>query len=97
MFNGSNCDRKSQLSRILTEPLNPRERSKPEILRLLWDIVVVCLFISVRIVCLFISVRIVCLFISVRICMYRSSSLLDNHFAILKLFETIFYSKHPKN
>ena len=24
MFNGSNCDRKSQLSRILTEPLNPR-------------------------------------------------------------------------
>ena len=26
MFNGSNCDRKSQLSGILTEPLNPRER-----------------------------------------------------------------------
>ena len=26
MFNGSNCDQKSQLSRILTEPLNPRER-----------------------------------------------------------------------
>jgi len=25
MFNGSNCDRKLQLSRILTEPLNPRE------------------------------------------------------------------------
>ena len=25
MFNGSNCDRKSQLSEILTEPLNPRE------------------------------------------------------------------------
>ena len=25
MFNGSNCDRKSQLSGILTEPLNPRE------------------------------------------------------------------------
>ena len=24
MFNGSNCDRKSQYSRILTEPLNPR-------------------------------------------------------------------------
>ena len=24
MFNGSNCDRKSQLSGILTEPLNPR-------------------------------------------------------------------------
>ena len=24
MFNGSNCVRKSQLSRILTEPLNPR-------------------------------------------------------------------------
>ena len=24
MFNGSNCDRKSQLSEILTEPLNPR-------------------------------------------------------------------------
>ena len=24
MFNGSNCDRKSQLSRILTEPYNPR-------------------------------------------------------------------------
>ena len=23
MFNGSNCDRKSQLSEILTEPLNP--------------------------------------------------------------------------
>ena len=24
MFNGSDCDRKSQLSGILTEPLNPR-------------------------------------------------------------------------
>ena len=24
MFNGSNCDQKSQLSGILTEPLNPR-------------------------------------------------------------------------
>ena len=24
MFNGSNCDRKSQLSGTLTEPLNPR-------------------------------------------------------------------------
>ena len=24
MFNGSNCDRKSQLSEILTELLNPR-------------------------------------------------------------------------
>ena len=26
MFNGSNCDRKSQLSEILVEPLNIRER-----------------------------------------------------------------------
>ena len=26
MHYGSNCDRKSQLSEILTEPLNPRER-----------------------------------------------------------------------
>ena len=26
MFNGLNCDRKSQLSGILTKPLNPRER-----------------------------------------------------------------------
>jgi len=25
MFNGSNCDRKSQLSGKVTEPLNPRE------------------------------------------------------------------------
>ena len=25
MFNGSNCDQKSQLSEILTEPLNPRD------------------------------------------------------------------------
>ena len=25
MLNGSNCDRKSQLSQILTEPLNPRD------------------------------------------------------------------------
>jgi len=25
MFNGSNCDRKSHLSGILTEPLNPRK------------------------------------------------------------------------
>jgi len=25
MYNGSNCDRKSQLSEILTELLNPRE------------------------------------------------------------------------
>ena len=25
MFNWSNCDRNSQLSRILTEPLNPRD------------------------------------------------------------------------
>jgi len=28
MYKGSNCDRKSQLSEILTEPLNPRERFK---------------------------------------------------------------------
>ena len=27
MFNGTNCDRKSQLSEILTEPLNPRGAS----------------------------------------------------------------------
>ena len=27
MFNGSNCNRKSQLSGILIEPLNPREGS----------------------------------------------------------------------
>ena len=27
MFNGSNCDRKSQLSGILTEPLNPLEHN----------------------------------------------------------------------
>ena len=26
MFNGSNCVRKSQLSGILTEPLNPQKR-----------------------------------------------------------------------
>ena len=26
MFNGSNCDRKSQLSEIMTESLNPRDR-----------------------------------------------------------------------
>ena len=25
MFNGSNCDQKSQISGKLTEPLNPRE------------------------------------------------------------------------
>ena len=25
MYDGSNCDRKSQLSKILTESLNPRE------------------------------------------------------------------------
>ncbi len=25
MFNGTNCDQKSQLSGILTEPLNPRD------------------------------------------------------------------------
>ena len=25
MFNGSNCDRKSQLSGVLAEPLNPRD------------------------------------------------------------------------
>ena len=25
MYKGLNCDRKSQLSEILTEPLNPRE------------------------------------------------------------------------
>ena len=28
MFNRSNCDRKSQLSGILTEPLNPRDKHK---------------------------------------------------------------------
>ena len=27
MFNKTNCDRKSQLSGILTEPLNPRDIS----------------------------------------------------------------------
>ena len=26
MYKGSNCDQKSHLSEILTEPLNPRER-----------------------------------------------------------------------
>ena len=31
MVNGSNCDRKSQLSGILTEPLNPRERRNRQI------------------------------------------------------------------
>ena len=30
MFNGSNCDRKSQFSGILTEPLNPRAQG-PEL------------------------------------------------------------------
>ena len=30
MFNGSNCDRKSQLSGILREPLNPREVDIPD-------------------------------------------------------------------
>jgi len=29
MYNGSNCDRKLQLSDILTEPLNPREGNVP--------------------------------------------------------------------
>ena len=33
MFNGSNCDRKSQLSGILTEPLNPRERCHIKLLK----------------------------------------------------------------
>ena len=28
MYKGSNCDRKSQLSEILTEPLNPLEPAK---------------------------------------------------------------------
>ena len=28
MFNGSNCDRKLQLSGILTEPLNPRGKKR---------------------------------------------------------------------
>ena len=28
MYKGSNCDRKSQLSEKLTEPLNPRESAK---------------------------------------------------------------------
>ena len=27
MFNGSNCDRKSQLSGVLAEPLNPRAQA----------------------------------------------------------------------
>ena len=27
MYKGSNCNQKSQLSEILTEPLNPREMS----------------------------------------------------------------------
>ena len=31
MFDGSNCDRKSQLSGILTEPLNPRVLQSLEI------------------------------------------------------------------
>ena len=26
MYNGLNCDRKSQISEILTEPLNPRDQ-----------------------------------------------------------------------
>ena len=30
MFNGSNCDRKSQLSGILTEPLNLRDKDSLE-------------------------------------------------------------------
>jgi len=30
MFNGPNCDRKSQLSGILTEPLNPRDGTRKE-------------------------------------------------------------------
>ena len=37
MFDGSNCDRKSQLSGILTEPLNPRVLQSLEIQ---WQIIV---------------------------------------------------------
>ena len=35
MFNGSNCDRKSQLSGILTEPLNPCAQSQWKLNRVL--------------------------------------------------------------
>jgi len=31
MYKGSNCDRKSQLSEILTEPLNPRAVCKTKL------------------------------------------------------------------
>ena len=33
MYNGSNCVRKSQLSEILTEPLNPRDWNSKEIVK----------------------------------------------------------------
>ena len=35
MLNGSNCDRKSQFSGILTEPLNPRAMLTQELLSIL--------------------------------------------------------------
>ena len=38
MFNGSNCDRKSQLSGILTEPLNPPDvrDNDPLLVNFMW-------------------------------------------------------------
>ena len=38
MFNGSNCDRKSHLSGILTEPLNPRDvrDNDPLLVNFMW-------------------------------------------------------------
>ena len=36
MSNGSNCDQKSQLSEILTEPLNPRDHQLRDCLGFLW-------------------------------------------------------------
>jgi len=36
MFNGSNCDRKSQLSGILTEPLNPSVLKHENVVILIW-------------------------------------------------------------
>ena len=37
MFDWSNCDRKSQLSGILTEPLNPREQRILELCEKYWN------------------------------------------------------------
>ena len=77
MFNGSNCDRKSQLSGILTEPLNPRA---------------VYLSVSVSIyLCIYLSVYL-SVSVSICLCFYLSLYISVSVYICLCIYLSVYLS-----